>query len=262
MPVFLRSLQIAKDALEAGYTAIARPSINPESSWLDKEWRGLKEESYKLMQEIITQKVATAGILMDTMLDALEGREDVLPEKWIAELEDVEEGVGRWQMDGERVVLEGRLRLEEMIIRQSGIEEEAREREKTLLVSEQGRSAQEARAEEEESAIEVMEKAEEMSDIVEEAMSLSDDDESDWIEPNLENSTSRSLGFQSGSIQSLSSSSCKFIASATMSFVSSAFSITSIAASSSSALASCAPAALRRVTLSTLQKWVGHWGGN
>jgi len=143
------------------------------------------------MQETITQKVATAGMLMDTMLDALEGREDVLPEKWIAELEEVEEGVGRWEMDGERVVLEGRLRLEEMIICQSRKEEEAREREKTLLVLEQERSAQEARAEEE-AAMEVMEKAEETdkrlrealetSDIVAEAMNLPDDGENDWIE--------------------------------------------------------------------------------
>ena len=114
VPVFLRSLQIAEDALEAGYTAITHPSINPESSWLDKEWRGLEEESYKLMQETITQKVAKAGMLMDTMLDALEGHEDVLPDSWIGDLEGLESGVGRWEMDGERVVLEGRLRFEEM----------------------------------------------------------------------------------------------------------------------------------------------------
>ena len=192
VPVFLRWLQIAKDALEAGYTAITHPSINPESNPPDKGWRGLEEETYTLMQETITQKVATAGRLMDTMLDALEGREDVLPEKWIAELEDVEEGVSRWEMDGERVVLEGRLRLEEMRMRQSRKEEEAREREKTLLVLEQERSAQEARAEEE-AAMDVMEKAEETdrrlrealetNDIVAEAIELPDDDESDWIEP-------------------------------------------------------------------------------
>ena len=131
VPVFLRWLETAKDALEAGYTAITHPSINLESSSLDKDWRGLEEESYKIMQEIIRQRVATAGMLMDTMLDALEGREDVLPDSWIAELEDLEEGFGRWEMDGERVVLEGRLRLEEMTLRKSRKEEEAREREKT-----------------------------------------------------------------------------------------------------------------------------------
>ena len=114
VPVFLRSLQIAKDALEAGYTAITHPSINPESSSLDDDWRGLEEESYTLMQETIAQKVTRAGMLMDTMLDALEGHKDVLPERWIGELEELESGVGRWVMDGERVVLEGRLRLEEM----------------------------------------------------------------------------------------------------------------------------------------------------
>ena len=111
------------------------------------------------MQEIITEKVATVDMLMGTMLDALEGREDMLPEKWIAELEYLEEGVGRWGMDGERVVLEGRLRLEEMIIQQSRIEEEACEREQTLLVFEQGRSAQEGRAEED-AAMEVRRLAE------------------------------------------------------------------------------------------------------
>ena len=35
---------------------------------------------------------------MDTMLDALEGREDVLPDSWIGELGDLESGVGRWVM--------------------------------------------------------------------------------------------------------------------------------------------------------------------
>ncbi|RPB00192.1 hypothetical protein L873DRAFT_836320 [Choiromyces venosus 120613-1] len=195
VPVFLRWLQIAKDALEAGYIAINHPSINPDSTPVDKDWRGLEEESYTLMQETITQKVATAGRLMDTMLDALEGREDVLPETWIAALEDVEEGVGQWEMDGERVVLEGRLRLEEMRVRQSRREEEAREREKTLLVLEQERSAQEARAEEE-AAMDVMEKAEqtdrqlrealETNEIVVEAIELPDDDESDWVEPESE----------------------------------------------------------------------------
>ena len=43
VPVFLRSLQIAKGALETGYTAITHPSINLESNSLDKEWRGLEE---------------------------------------------------------------------------------------------------------------------------------------------------------------------------------------------------------------------------
>ncbi|PUU77089.1 hypothetical protein B9Z19DRAFT_198137 [Tuber borchii] len=135
VPAFLGSLTMAKDALEAGYTAITHPSINPESSSLDGDWRGLAEESYKLMQDIITQKVAKAGMIMDTMLDVLEGREDVLPDSWIDELEDVEKGFSCWVMDGERVVLEGRLRLEEMTTRRSRGEGGAREREKTLLAA-------------------------------------------------------------------------------------------------------------------------------
>lgn len=171
--------------------AINLPSINPPSSPVPDGWRGLEEESYDLMQETITQKVATAGRLMDTMLDALEGREDVLPDRWITELEEVEEGVSRWEMDGERVVLEGRLRLEEVRARRDRQGEEARERRKTLLVLEQERSAFEARVEED-AAFGVMEKAEEtdrqlrealeVNDIVAEAIELPDDDEGDWIE--------------------------------------------------------------------------------
>lgn len=171
--------------------AINLPSINPPSSPVPDGWRGLEEESYDLMQETITQKVATAGRLMDTMLDALEGREDVLPDRWITELEEVEEGVSRWEMDGERVVLEGRLRLEEVRARRDRQGEEARERRKTLLVLEQERSALEARVEED-AAFGVMEKAEEtdrqlrealeVNDIVAEAIELPDDDEGDWIE--------------------------------------------------------------------------------
>ncbi|PUU76131.1 hypothetical protein B9Z19DRAFT_1130205 [Tuber borchii] len=192
VPIFLGSLQIAKNALEVGYTAITHPSTNPEPSSLDWDRRGLDEESYTLIQETITQKVAAVGMLMDIMLKALEGREDVLPERWIAKLEDLDEGVGRWEMYGERVVMEGRLRFEETIIRQSGKEEEAHEREKALLVLERGGSVQEARVEEE-ATMEVMEKAEETDkrlrealetdDIVTEAMNLPDEDESDRMEP-------------------------------------------------------------------------------
>ena len=49
VPVFLRSLQIAKDALEAGAAAITHPPANPQSSPQDKEWCVLEEESYKLI---------------------------------------------------------------------------------------------------------------------------------------------------------------------------------------------------------------------
>ncbi|PUU77084.1 hypothetical protein B9Z19DRAFT_1128774 [Tuber borchii] len=136
VPAFLGSLQMAKDALEAGYTAITHPSINPESSSLDGDWRGLAEESYKLMQEIITQKVAKVGMIMDTMLDVLEGREDVLPDSWIDEVEDVEKGFSHWVMDGERVVLEGRLRLEEMTTRWSQSEKRVDEKRETEAVVE------------------------------------------------------------------------------------------------------------------------------
>lgn len=132
VPVFIRWLDNAKQALEAGYIAIRHPAILNGTQKLD-------EEIFIVMQESIQQRVAVAGRIMDSMLDALEGREDVLPDKWIGELEDIEEGVGTWEMDAERVVLEGRLgavtRAEELRV----------EREKMQLVKEAERSAEEAR---------------------------------------------------------------------------------------------------------------------
>lgn len=121
---------------------------------------------------------------MDTMLDALEGREDVLPDLWISELEEVEECFGAWEMDGERVVLEGRLRLDDLRHHQTRREELEREREKTVLVLEQERSVREA----EQVGVEVdgvMERAEETerglreaieaNEVVAEGIELGDD---------------------------------------------------------------------------------------
>jgi hypothetical protein len=144
VPVFLRWLDNAKTALEAGYEAIRIPAIANGTQKLD-------EDIFAVMSENIQQRVATAGRLMDTMLDALEGREDVLPDKWIGQLEEIEEGVSNWEMDGERVVLEGRLH------EVTKAEEYRTEMEKMQLVMESERAAEEAR-EDEEAVDDVLEK--------------------------------------------------------------------------------------------------------
>ncbi|TGZ80991.1 hypothetical protein EX30DRAFT_395829, partial [Ascodesmis nigricans] len=135
VPVFLRWLSVAQVALESGEAAIRHPSLLSGK-------QKLTEDVFALMSETIQQKIATAGRIMDNMLDALEGREDVLPDKWIGELEDIEEGYSRWEMDAERVVLEGRLR-------ESSRQEDVRnERNRRELEQEQLRLAQEAQNDE------------------------------------------------------------------------------------------------------------------
>ncbi|KAI5803040.1 hypothetical protein EDC01DRAFT_491514 [Geopyxis carbonaria] len=144
VPVFIRWLENATNALEAGKEALTSSAILAGTAKLD-------EDIYALISETIQQNVATAGRIMDTMLDALEGREDVLPDKWIAALEELEEDYGSWEMDAERVVLEGRLSIT------TGVEEMRAEREKTRLVLQNERVAEEAR--EDENAVgEVLEK--------------------------------------------------------------------------------------------------------
>ncbi|KAA8896312.1 hypothetical protein FN846DRAFT_965308 [Sphaerosporella brunnea] len=161
VPVFLRWLSNARDALDAGYEAIRLPAIVNGEQKLD-------EEIFAVMAENIQQRVTAAGRIMDQMLDALEGREDVLPDKWIGELEDIEEGVSNWEMDAERVVLEGRLR------EVSKAEEFRAEREKMQLVMEGERVAEEAR--EDEDAIEdVLEKVGEIERGLMEALEAQED---------------------------------------------------------------------------------------
>jgi hypothetical protein len=161
VPVFLRWLSNARDALDAGYEAIRLPAIVNGEQRLD-------EEIFAVMAENIQQRVTAAGRIMDQMLDALEGREDVLPDKWIGELEDIEEGVGNWEMDAERVVLEGRLR------EVSKAEEFRAEREKMQLVIEGERVAEAAR--EDETQIEdVLEKVGEIERGLMEALEAQED---------------------------------------------------------------------------------------
>ena len=132
VPVFLRWLENARQALDAGYETLRLPAIVDGSQKLD-------EEVFGVMAENIQQRVAAAGQMMDSMLDALEGREDVLPDSWIGMLEDIEEGVSSWEMDAERVVLEGR--LQEV----SKADEYRAEMDKMQLVRESERVAEEAR---------------------------------------------------------------------------------------------------------------------
>jgi hypothetical protein len=161
VPVFLRWLDNAKSALKAGYDAINLPAIVNGTQKLD-------EEIFAVMSENIQARVAAAGRIMDSMLDALEGREDVLPDSWIGELEDVEEGVSGWEMDAERIVLEGRLR------EVSKAEEFRTEREKTQLVMESERLAEEAR-EDEDAVEDVLEKGGEVERGLMEALESQED---------------------------------------------------------------------------------------
>ncbi|KAF8248831.1 hypothetical protein K440DRAFT_239482 [Wilcoxina mikolae CBS 423.85] len=161
VPVFLRWLDNAKNALDAGYEAIRLPAIVNGTQKLD-------EEIFAVMAENIQQRVTAAGRIMDSMLDALEGREDVLPDQWIGMLEDIEEGVSNWEMDAERVVLEGRLR------EVSKAEEFRTEMEKMELVRESERVAEEAR-EDEDAVEDVLEKVGEIERGLMEALEAQED---------------------------------------------------------------------------------------
>ncbi|RPA72022.1 hypothetical protein BJ508DRAFT_419682 [Ascobolus immersus RN42] len=74
----------------------AESDLSSATTQLDQILEQHEEEGWK---ERLETEVGTAGSLADSMLDALDGREDVLPESYLERLEGVEEGVGRWTVE-------------------------------------------------------------------------------------------------------------------------------------------------------------------
>ncbi|KAB8264001.1 hypothetical protein BDV32DRAFT_117973 [Aspergillus pseudonomiae] len=66
--------------------------------------------NYHAKRATLEVTVLSTGRRMDRMLDALEGREDSLPENWIDDLEAIESGFGNWVMDAEKQTVENEWR--------------------------------------------------------------------------------------------------------------------------------------------------------
>ena len=67
----------------------------------------LTKGGFHTMRNILEGKVASVGILLDSMLDALEGHEDTIPDQWIDEMESMEKDYADWVVAAEMAVLEG-----------------------------------------------------------------------------------------------------------------------------------------------------------
>ncbi|KAF5866285.1 hypothetical protein ETB97_000249 [Aspergillus alliaceus] len=100
VPGLLWSLRLAQLELESAL-ALLKTSVPPS------EQDALYSTSnYHAKRAALELTVLSVGRRMDRMLDALEGREDSLPENWIDELEAIESGFGNWVMDAEKRTVE------------------------------------------------------------------------------------------------------------------------------------------------------------
>lgn len=108
---FLAALMDAEIALKAGWKAMDR---RPDKDRGDAEASSrdttagsfLSRSEFDIMKPVVERKVAKAGQYLDFMLDAMEGREDTLPDDWIDRMDTVERQYAEWAAACERQIRE------------------------------------------------------------------------------------------------------------------------------------------------------------
>lgn len=107
VPGFLRQLEDARVTLDSAWNAI---SISKDNNTNDRSY--LTREAFLTMKIVLQDRVAELGQRLDTMLDALEGSADRLPDQWIDSMETVQDDYETWVVDAERQVEENECRLQ------------------------------------------------------------------------------------------------------------------------------------------------------
>lgn len=98
---FLTALMDAEIALKAGRKAMdPRPDIGHGNAETAREKRTgesiLSRSEFDMMKLVVERKIAKAGQYLDFMLDALEGKEDSLPEDWVDRMDSIEREYAEW----------------------------------------------------------------------------------------------------------------------------------------------------------------------
>ncbi|THC99643.1 hypothetical protein EYZ11_000910 [Aspergillus tanneri] len=96
VPGLLWSLRIARSELNSALDSLKLRSTPTEKDAL------YSRTNYHAKRAELETSVLSAGRRMDRMLDALEGRDDSLPESWIDDLEAIESDFGSWVMEAEK----------------------------------------------------------------------------------------------------------------------------------------------------------------
>ncbi|RAO65032.1 uncharacterized protein BHQ10_001044 [Talaromyces amestolkiae] len=95
IPSLLSSLETARASLDSVLEATKESQRNKRYSMLDSNYR----------REALIELIGTAGSRMDTVLDALEGREDSIPENWIDRMDALETDFASWvQLTGKMAI--------------------------------------------------------------------------------------------------------------------------------------------------------------
>lgn len=122
VPGLLTSLETARASLDSVLEATQESQRNKRYSMLDSNYR----------REALVELIGTAGSRMDTVLDALEGREDSIPESWIDRMDALETDFASWvQLTGKMAIEKVWVSSEMEADKQRAIEEDRLQRDAT-----------------------------------------------------------------------------------------------------------------------------------
>ncbi|KAI9800373.1 MAG: hypothetical protein M1825_004143 [Sarcosagium campestre] len=109
VPIFLTALRDASRALSSGWKAIepkagtspkqAGDAVAPDARTSDLDRLGLAT-----VRSVLEDKISLCARHLDSMLDALEGRQDTLPNDWLEAMDAVEADYTDWVVKAESVV--------------------------------------------------------------------------------------------------------------------------------------------------------------
>ena len=102
IPGFLESLETTEAAMQSAWNVLTS-SNDQEGSQASV---GMDRATYSTIRDVLERQVLDLGKRLDCMLDALEGREDTLPDVWVDKMDSLEADYGTWVVDAERRVLE------------------------------------------------------------------------------------------------------------------------------------------------------------
>ncbi|KAL5384250.1 hypothetical protein DPSP01_005395 [Paraphaeosphaeria sporulosa] len=99
-PRYLDDLKTAQKAMRLGWEALGPPKDPSDDAF--ETWK----KTVDTISGVMRDRVSDLGRRLDKMLDALEGHEDCLPDRWIDVFEGVEGDFGRWTQESRRKVIE------------------------------------------------------------------------------------------------------------------------------------------------------------
>ncbi|KAF2717903.1 hypothetical protein K431DRAFT_288144 [Polychaeton citri CBS 116435] len=101
VPSFLADLTRARRDLDHGWAALAVTPTTPLMPSADFSRQTMLE-----LKDAVQEQVTSLGKKLDEILDELEGKEEVVPDRWLDNFETLEQAYGDWVVQAERKALE------------------------------------------------------------------------------------------------------------------------------------------------------------